>query len=89
MHDILHLFFAIGMAVDYAHQRGMIHRDIKTWQYFFRDTRVEDLFTSLHSIGSQSWQIGIVKLLGATSNTVKWRMVGTPLNNSQSRSKGA
>src|SRR6266568_6700891 len=27
--DILYLFTAISLALDYAHQRGMIHRDIK------------------------------------------------------------
>src|SRR5213592_1716751 len=27
--DILHLFTAVGKAIDYAHQKGMVHRDIK------------------------------------------------------------
>src|SRR5712691_6730917 len=27
--DIVYLFTAIGLALDYAHQKGMIHRDIK------------------------------------------------------------
>ncbi|HZU01126.1 MAG TPA: serine/threonine-protein kinase, partial [Ktedonobacteraceae bacterium] len=27
--DIMHLFNSVGLAIDYAHQQGMLHRDIK------------------------------------------------------------
>src|SRR6266571_2598965 len=27
--DIVHLFASIGSAIDYAHQQGMVHRDLK------------------------------------------------------------
>src|SRR5947209_4700486 len=64
--DIVHLFVSISSAIDYAHRRGMIHRDIKPTNIML-DRR--------HSPGQPIGKpilmdFGIVKLLGTSANTL-------------------
>ncbi len=69
--DIVHLFTSIGMAVDYAHQRGMVHGQLKP----------TNILLDKHSISRNSMgepvvtDFGMLKLLGvAAGNTSGWQI---------------
>jgi eukaryotic-like serine/threonine-protein kinase len=73
--DIVYLFTAVSLALDYAHRQGMIHRDIKPANILL-DKRIstgrpmgEPILTDF----------GIAKLQGGGSSTVTHTGVGTPL----------
>src|SRR5438874_4621116 len=84
--DIVHVFASISSAIDYAHRRGMIHRDIKPTNIML-DRR--------HSPGQQMGKpilmdFGIVKLLGTSANTLTGTgsLIGTPLYMSPEQAQG-
>jgi serine/threonine protein kinase len=64
--EIVHLFTAIGSAIDYAHHMGMVHRDIKP-----ANILLNKKLPSRYQMGEPILtDFGIVKLLGATSGTL-------------------
>src|SRR5690348_6904745 len=72
--DIVHLFTSIGRAIDYAHQRGMVHRDIKPTNIL-----LENRNTLRHPMGEPILtDFGIVKLMGASGSTLSGVILGTP-----------
>jgi eukaryotic-like serine/threonine-protein kinase len=74
--DILHLFTSVSLALDYAHQKGMIHRDIKPANILL-DKRISTSRPMGEPILSD---FGIAKLQGGSTSTVTHAGgVGTPL----------
>ncbi len=73
--EIVRLFTSLGLAVDYAHQHGMIHRDIKPANILL------DARNTVHnSMGEPILtDFGIVKMLGAAAITSTGISMGTPL----------
>ncbi|HKF37125.1 MAG TPA: protein kinase [Ktedonobacteraceae bacterium] len=73
--DILRLFTSIGMAVDYAHQHGRVHGQLKPTNIL-----LDKRDTSRNVMGEPIvTDFGMDKLLGiAGGNTGDWR-IGTPL----------
>jgi len=73
--DIVSLFTAISLALDYAHQKGMLHRDIKP---------ANILLDKRNPIGKPMGEpiltdFGIAKLQGTATGTLTGTMLGTPL----------
>ena len=73
--DIIRLFTSIGMAVDYAHQHGRVHGQLKPTNIL-----LDKRNTSRNVMGEPIvTDFGMDKLLGiAVGNTGGWR-IGTPL----------
>ena len=73
--EIVQLFTSIGLAVDYAHQQGMIHRDLKPANILLdgqtrtRNPMGEPILTDF----------GLAKLLESPSSTLTAIQLGTPL----------
>jgi eukaryotic-like serine/threonine-protein kinase len=82
--EIVNLFASISLAVDYAHQRGMIHRDIKPANILLdrhnamRNPMGEPLLTDF----------GLVKLLGVSAGTITSAQLGTPVYTSPEQARG-
>ncbi len=72
--EIVYLFTSVGLALDYAHQKGMIHRDIKPANILLdksaRDTALGEPVLS---------DFGIARLQGTSASTVTVALIGTPL----------
>ncbi|HYX49200.1 MAG TPA: protein kinase [Ktedonobacteraceae bacterium] len=73
--DVVYLFTAVSLALDYAHRQGMIHRDIKPANILL-DKRIATARPMGEPILTD---FGIAKLQGASSSTVTRSGVGTPL----------
>ena len=73
--EIVQIFTHIGLAVDYAHQKGVIHRDLKPANILL-DRRNTAHVAAGEPILSD---FGVAKLMGATGNTLAGTHVGTPL----------
>ena len=73
--EIVQLFTQIGLAVDYAHQKGVIHRDLKPANILL------DKRNTTHTAAGEPIlsDFGVAKLLGTASNTLAGTHVGTPL----------
>ena len=81
---IVQLFTPISLAIDYAHQKGMIHRDIKP-----SNILLDRRNTSQHSMGEPILSdFGIVKLLG-TTGSMSGLWMGTPHYTSPEQVMGA
>ncbi len=81
--EIVPLFASISLAIDYAHQKGMIHRDIKPSNILLdkNDTARNPMGEPILS------DFGIAKLLGTPTVTIgSW--LGTPHYTSPEQSKG-
>lgn len=73
--EIIRLFTPISLAIDYAHQQGMIHRDIKPANILLDQTH-----TTRNPMGEPILSdFGLAKLLNAASQTVTGALLGTPL----------
>jgi serine/threonine protein kinase len=70
---IVHLFTSIGLAVDYAHQKGLVHRDIKPANILLdpRNTTRSPLGEPILT------DFGMVKLLGASTGLMSSSWLGT------------
>lgn len=75
--DVYTLFKAIGSALDYAHQNGMIHRDIKSENVMFTK-KGEPILTDF----------GIARMVDATQFTQTGTTTGTPSYMSPEQAKG-
>lgn len=72
--DIVYLFTTIGLALDYAHQRGMIHRDIKP-----ENILLDKSMPTTRSLGEPILSdFGIARLQGTSGSTVTNAWIGTP-----------
>jgi len=82
--DLVYLFTAISLALDYAHQKGMIHRDIKPANILLdkRTTKGKPMGEPVLT------DFGIAKLQGAGATTFTRAGVGTPLYISPEQAKG-
>jgi serine/threonine protein kinase len=82
--ELVNLFTSISLAVDYAHQRGMIHRDIKPANILLdrhnrtRNPMGEPILTDF----------GLAKLLGVSAMTMTGTQLGTPLYTSPEQARG-
>ena len=82
--DIVYLFTTISLALDYAHQKGMIHRDIKPANILL-DKRV----TTARPMGEPILtDFGIARVQGASAATFTQAAIGTPLYISPEQAKG-
>lgn len=82
--DVVYLFAAISLALDYAHQKGMVHRDIKPANILL-DKRA----TTSKPMGEPILtDFGIAKLQGGGAATVTHTAIGTPLYISPEQAKG-
>ena len=72
--DIVYLFTTIGLALDYAHQRGMIHRDIKPENILLDKSR-----PTTRSLGEPILSdFGIARVQGTGGSTLTNAWMGTP-----------
>jgi serine/threonine protein kinase len=80
--DIVYIFTAISLAIDYAHERGMIHRDIKPANVMLdqRSPRRNPLGEPILT------DFGIAKLQGVAGDATK--VLGTPLYVSPEQAQG-
>lgn len=82
--EVVNLFTSISLAVDYAHQKGMIHRDIKPANILLdRHNRTRN------SMGEPILSdFGLAKLLGVSAVTLTGTQLGTPLYTSPEQARG-
>ncbi len=82
--EIVHLFTSIGLAVDYAHEQGMIHRDIKP-----ANILLDKRNTANSPIGEPILtDFGVAKLLSVPSSSLTGEQLGTPLYISPEQARG-
>ena len=82
--DLVQLFASISRAVDYAHQHGMIHRDIKPGNIL-----LDKRHTTQNGMGEPVLtDFGIAKLMGPGGNTLSGTWLGTPLYISPEQAQG-
>jgi eukaryotic-like serine/threonine-protein kinase len=73
--EIIRLFTPISLAIDYAHQQGMIHRDIKP-----ANILLDQRYTARNPMGEPILSdFGLAKLLSTASQTLAGVLLGTPL----------
>ncbi len=72
--DIVYLFTTIGLALDYAHQRGMIHRDIKP-----ENILLDKSMPTARKLGEPILSdFGIARVEGSGGSTLTKAWIGTP-----------
>ncbi len=82
--ELVRLFTSICVAVDYAHQHGMIHRDIKP-----SNILLDKHNTTRNPMGEPILtDFGIVKLMGTATGTFSGAPTGTPLYISPEQVRG-
>jgi serine/threonine protein kinase len=82
--EIVNLFTSISLAIDYAHQKGMIHRDIKP-----ANILLDRRNTALNPMGEPILtDFGVAKMLSTSTNTLSGAQLGTPLYISPEQAMG-
>jgi NIMA (never in mitosis gene a)-related kinase len=71
-HEVLEYFVQIARALHYVHQKGILHRDLKTQNIFI--SRARDGSLQLVKLGD----FGIAKVVSLSSTVVGSTIVGTP-----------
>ncbi len=82
--DVVYLFTAISLALDYAHQKGMIHRDIKPANILLDKRTATGKPMGVPILTD----FGIARLQGAVTTTMTRAGIGTPLYISPEQAKG-
>jgi eukaryotic-like serine/threonine-protein kinase len=73
--EIVQLFTSIGLAVDYAHEQGMIHRDLKP-----ANILLDERNTTRNPMGEPILtDFGLARLVGSSPGTLTATQLGTPL----------
>jgi eukaryotic-like serine/threonine-protein kinase len=82
--EIVNLFTSISLAVDYAHQKGMVHRDIKPANILL------DRHNTTHNPMGEPilTDFGLAKLLGVSAGALTASQLGTPLYSSPEQARG-
>jgi hypothetical protein len=82
--ELVQLFTSISLAVDYAHQHGMIHRDIKPTNILLdkHNTRTNPMGEPILS------DFGIAKIMGSATGALTISGTGTPLYLSPEQAQG-
>ncbi len=80
--DIVSLFTAIGLALDYAHQKGMVHRDIKPENILLDKSTGKDPGVPIIT------DFGIARLQGTSKSTLTRSWLGTPRYLSPEQAEG-
>lgn len=71
---LIRLFTPVSLALDYAHQQGVIHRDIKPANILLDETR-----TARNPMGEPILSdFGLARLLSGVTHTVAGTIMGTP-----------
>ena len=82
--EIVNLFTSISLAIDYAHQKGMIHRDIKP-----ANILLDKHNTLINPMGEPILtDFGLARLLGMSSSTHSAVQMSTPLYTSPEQARG-
>src|SRR5438128_7828242 len=82
--EIVNLFTSISLAIDYAHQKGMVHRDIKP-----ANILLDKHNTARNPMGEPILtDFGLAKLLGVSAGTLTATSLGTPLYTSPEQAQG-
>lgn len=82
--DIIYLFTKISLAIDYAHQQGMLHRDIKPANILL-DQRLPTAWSMGEPVLTD---FGIARLQGVANGTIVGSLLGTPLYISPEQAQG-
>ena len=82
--EIVNLFTSISLAIDFAHQKGMIHRDIKPANILL------DKHNTTHNPMGEPilTDFGLAKLLGVSASAITAAQLGTPLYTSPEQARG-
>src|SRR6266487_926731 len=73
--ELVQLFTSTGLAVDYAHQQGMIHRDLKP-----ANILLDERNTTRNPMGEPILtDFGLARLVGSSHATLTATQLGTPL----------
>ena len=82
--QLVSMFTSISLAVDYAHQKGMIHRDIKPANILL------DKNNTSHNLAGEPilTDFGLARLLGTSSGLATATQPGTPLYTSPEQAQG-
>lgn len=82
--QLIQLFISISAAIDYAHQKGMIHRDVKP-----ANILLDQRDNAYNPIGEPILtDFGIVKLMRSFTGTLTGNWLGTPLYMSPEQAQG-
>jgi eukaryotic-like serine/threonine-protein kinase len=82
--EIVSLFTSISLAIDYAHQKGMIHRDIKP-----ANILLDSHNTASNAMGEPILtDFGVAKLMSTSTSTLSAMQMGTPLYISPEQAQG-
>jgi eukaryotic-like serine/threonine-protein kinase len=82
--EIVNLFTSISLAIDYAHEKGMVHRDIKP-----ANILLDSHNTARNPMGEPILtDFGLAKLLGVSAGTFTANQLGTPLYTSPEQARG-
>jgi serine/threonine protein kinase len=82
--ELVNLFTSISLAVDYAHQKGVIHRDIKPANILLdsRNTTVNPMGEPILT------DFGVARILSTVSDTLTGTQLSTPLYISPEQARG-
>src|SRR5579884_3756738 len=82
--EVVQLFTSISLAIDYAHQQGMIHRDIKP-----ANILLDKRNTTRNPMGEPILtDFGLAKLMATSTKTLSGLWLGTPLYISPEQAQG-